>query len=786
MKSYLELVPLYAKAHRKQNKMSIFCIVLSVFLVTVIFGMADMFIRSQILQTEKEYGAWHISLREISDEQAEQIASLPDVACISSYGVLNYRGGDGYTLGGKNVALCGSDECLLTQMQPNTTVTGSFPNTAQQALVTENTRDIMGLSIGDSITVTRADGKELAFTVSGFMSNTAKLMSEDSYGLFLSTEGFRSIYPNQGGNAPTDYNSVFFVKFSGTGNIQNRILDICKNLSISSEQVSENTQLLVLLGQGSDSFTLQIYAVAGVLFILVLVAGILMIAGSLNSNIAGRTQFFGMMRCIGATKKQVKKLVLREALSWCAIAIPLGTAVGIILIWGLCLVLRILSPDYFGEMPASAISWPSIAAGCVLGLLTVLLASRAPAKRASKVSPLAAASGNATYLQPSSKGANTELFEIDTALGVQHAWESKKNYVLMSGSFALSIILFLSFSVTVGFMKHALNSLYPWTPDISISAKSDNALIPVSMLNELKTNPKVKKAYGRMSTSELPATVNGKSVSVHLISYEENQFNWAEDYLISGSVDRVRTEIGTGIIVYDSQSIVSLGDTAALDFGGQKNKIEIIGTLSDSPFHAGGNVIIVICSEQTLKFLTGINDYSVIDIQLDKSAADTDVTAIRSYFGSEYTFSDKRLSNSSVRGSYYSFGIFIYGFLALIALVAVFNIVNSIAMSVSARTKQYGILRAVGLSGKQLARMIISQATAYAVTGSVFGTVIGLALNCLLFSKLISFKWGDSWRFPINELLIILAVIVGAVILAVYRPIKRIKEASIVKSISAL
>ena len=50
MKHYLELVPISARVHRKQNRMSIFCIILAVFLVTAIFGMADMFIRSQILQ----------------------------------------------------------------------------------------------------------------------------------------------------------------------------------------------------------------------------------------------------------------------------------------------------------------------------------------------------------------------------------------------------------------------------------------------------------------------------------------------------------------------------------------------------------------------------------------------------------------------------------------------------------------------------------------------------------------------------------------------------------------
>lgn len=54
--------------------MSIFCIVLAVFLVTTIFGMADMFIRSQILQAQQESGNWHIAIKNISNEEAAIIA----------------------------------------------------------------------------------------------------------------------------------------------------------------------------------------------------------------------------------------------------------------------------------------------------------------------------------------------------------------------------------------------------------------------------------------------------------------------------------------------------------------------------------------------------------------------------------------------------------------------------------------------------------------------------------------------------------------------------------------
>lgn len=90
MKSYLDLVPISAKAHRKQNRMSVICIVLAVFLVTAIFGMADMYIKGQILQAQQEKGNWLIGIRDISDEDANLIASCPEVATVADYGVLNY------------------------------------------------------------------------------------------------------------------------------------------------------------------------------------------------------------------------------------------------------------------------------------------------------------------------------------------------------------------------------------------------------------------------------------------------------------------------------------------------------------------------------------------------------------------------------------------------------------------------------------------------------------------------------------------------------------------------
>ena len=782
MKNYLDLVPISAKVHRKQNRMSIICIVLAVFLVTTIFGMADMFIKGQILQTQQENGNWHIGIKGISDEDAALISSRPEVATVADYGVLNFRGEQGYTLSGKNVVICGSNESAVTEIF-NTLDEGTFPANENEALVTNNAKNMLDLGIGEEIAITMPDGNKKTYTISGFMNNAAKLMSEDSYGVFLTTEGFRAIYPNDISSNPADY-TMRYVQFNNTRNIQHSIAEIKQQFGLSDEQVSENTELLGLLGHSSNSFMLQVYATAIILFFLVLIAGVLMITSSMNSNVAQRTEFFGMVRCIGATPKQVMRLVCKEALRWCCFAIPVGVVSGMILIWVLCLILRQLSPEFFGGMPIFSISYPSIIAGIVMGLLTVLLASRSPAKKASKVSPLAAVSGNANDLQPVKKATNTKFFTIDTALGIHHAKASKKNFILMVSSFSVSIILFLAFSVTIDFMNHTLTPLQPWTADISIISPEDTCSVKADFIKDLQQNPAVKNVYGRMFAYDVPVIVNGEEKVVDLISYEDKQFDWSKDYVLSGSLERVQRETDTGLMVFEPQNDIGVGNIITLNMNGNQTDMEIVGMLSQCPFNNRPEVGKLICSEDTFRDLTGEMDYTIIDIQLSKNATESDVNNIHNLVGSQYIFSDERLDNSNTRGAYYCFGLFIYGFLVLIALITLFNIINSIAMSVAAKMKQYGAFRAIGLSNRQLAKMIVAEASTYAITGTICGSVLGIVCNKILFGKLIAYRWGDAWSVPWVELGIIIVVVVIAVILAVRNPIRKMKETSIVDTIS--
>ena len=153
MKSWLDLIPLSERVHRKQSRMTRICIVLAVALVMTIFGMADMEIRNQIRQARMSDGGWHASFREITPEQAALIAARPQVTAASWYGIYNYGLDEHWCIDGVETSVIGTEEAL-TRMFPTAEIReGTFPEKENEAVFSENARQRLGLSIGDQVTL---------------------------------------------------------------------------------------------------------------------------------------------------------------------------------------------------------------------------------------------------------------------------------------------------------------------------------------------------------------------------------------------------------------------------------------------------------------------------------------------------------------------------------------------------------------------------------------------------------------------------------------------------------
>lgn len=776
MKNYLELIPISAKIHRRQTRMTRWCIMISVFLVAAIFGMADMFLQSQKNLAIMTDGAWHVMFRELDEEQMALLAARPEVQTVSRYAVVNYRLDRGYKVGGTQTVLCGFDDTFFEILPGVCMTAGTFPDEMGEALVTESMCERQGLSVGDQVEVTTPDGC-LSFRVSGVVEDTSMMLKTEAFGVFMNTETFLSCFRD----VTLREDVACYVEFVPHCRIQKAIREICGQLHIAEDMVSENAKLMGAMMQSSDQYIWMLYVVAFILAALVATAGMMMILGSMNSSVAQRTAFFGMMRCLGATGRQVRRYVRLEALFWCLKAIPMGLLASVIMVWGLCGMLKVITPTWFRGMPGFGVSLPGVVFGVLIGLFTVFMASRTPARKAAGVSPLTAVSGNADTVSAAKRAAHTGVFHVETALGFHHAAGSRKNWMLLTASFAFSIVLFLGFGIGVDFMKHAIVTLRPYTPDVSIVSPDNSCAIEDSLYEELRENPDVRRVFGRSFAYDLSASIQGQEKTVMLVSYEAYQFGWVAEDLYRGDLESARD--GEGVLLVEKPGFeAEPGSEIALETKTGTEKVKVAGILSYAPFDSGENVGTVICSEDLFQRLTGETGYTVLDIQL-REQSDRAVEEIRSAAGEAYHFSDSRASNRETRAVYFSVALFVYGFLAVVALIAVIHIVNSIAMSVAARMRQYGAMRAVGISNRQLRTMIAAETLSYLVGGLFEGFLLGLPLHYYLYRQVITLRWGDVWRLPFLDCLLIVLVMAVSAVTAVAGPIRKIREMSVVETI---
>ena len=539
-----------------------------------------------------------------------------------------------------------------------------------------------------------------------------------------------------------------------------------------------------------NSTTGQILLLTSViLFLLILIAGVFMISSSLNSTVSQKTKFFGMMRCIGMSKKQVIHFVTLEALNWCKTAVPVGVVLGIVVTWVMCAVLRFLVGEEFSNIPMFGISFLGIISGILVGIITVLIAARAPAKRAAKVSPISAVSENFETNNRKPYKVVLRFFRIETALGIDHAITVKKNILLMTGSFALSIILFLTFTVLVDFVNCVMPQSAS-TSDIDISINDGSGDIDYNLAEQLSDMEGVREVYGRRSCFGIEAKVSKDKDSynmIDIVSYDDFDLKCLEkDHALKRGSDLSKIYGNSKYVLATSDPYSSwkVGDKILVG----NDELIIAGLMKYDPFSSDGltnGKITLITSGETFIRLTGIEDYSLLMLQTENTVTDENVAAIQELIEGKYGFQDKR--DQRTGGTYLAFVFCVYGFLGIIMLVTVLNIVNSISMSVSSRIRQYGAMRAVGMEGHQIVKMIATEAITYALCGCAVGGIIGLLVNKFFYQRLITDHFPYSvWHVPLSSILVIMVFVIFAAGISVYGPTKRIRSISVTEMINEL
>lgn len=776
MKSYLSLIPISARVKKRQNRMTILCIIISVLLVTTIFSVADMVIRAENIFMQDRHGSWHIKLKNISQDTAGEISRRSDITAVGWSEDFNFDADQSYYVNEKKAVLYGTDETYLTCLA-NGIEEGAYPQSDDEVVLSSSAKLALNVQLGDNVTLYTPAGN-VDFIVSGFGSDDKEYFQEQTYliAVYMTQSAFTEIM----GKNNIITNPVCYVQFRNAREARGGISEIRERYHLPEDSLFENTAVMGVAGQSSNTSVNAIYELAAMLFVLVLLAGVLMISGSMNSNVAQRTKFFGMLRCIGTSRQQIIRFVRLEALNWCKTAVPVGLISGTVISWGVCALLRYGIGDEFAATPVFAVSPIGIICGAVVGVMTVLLAAQSPAKRASKVSPIAAVSGNTMRVAAGHHASKLRLGKVERTLGFHHAISPKRSWLLMTGSFSLSIILLLCLPVGLDFAHELVPSLQSWKPDIMLNGYANALILEQDLFDKIGAISGVENIWAASYMNHFPAASSNEGIDhVNLVSYSDSLLDSFKGSVVQGDIEAVYGKSNQVMTVSNKDNPLKVGD--AIQIAGKE--VEITCSVSSGIWSSEYSVI---CSQETFEWLTGEQNYCLIGIQLNDNAADTVIQQINSMIGNDVIFSDARKQNQSDASTYLAAQVVLYSFLAVIAMITIFNIINSISMSVTARIKQYGAMRAVGMDGKQLTRMIAAEAFTYAVSGLFVGCGIGIPMNHFLHERLLTRYFGIPWSLPIVLIVIIILFDLSSVLLAVRAPAERIRNMAITATINEL
>ena len=452
----LSLKSLYA--NRRRNLIAIFAIALTTLLFTSMFTIVLSLNASYETYQFRQLGGYaHGTFKDVSPEQAERLTAHPKVKAAGARKVIGITAEGVFA---KTPAEISYMDANCTQWNYAAPTTGRMPESGKEVTMDTAALQLLGVTpeLGAEVTVSYSitDKDQIAFTV----TDTFTLVGYWDYDALMPVHYInisRDYADNieaqavKAGLQPfrTDLNVMLA---SGT-NIQGQMEQVDTDLGYTWDSYTDPNSVRIGVNWGYTSSQLEsqldpelMIAIAAFL-LLVIFTGYLIIYNIFQISVAGDIRFYGLLKTIGTTPRQLKRIIRQQALLLCLVGIPAGLLLGYGI--GAVLVPVVLRSTQL-EVGITTISTsPVIFAGSVLfALLTVLLSCSKPGKMAARVSPVEAAKYT-DAMQTKKKQRSTRGAKLHQ-MAFANLGRNKKKTVLVVLSLALSVTLFNALCAFVG------------------------------------------------------------------------------------------------------------------------------------------------------------------------------------------------------------------------------------------------------------------------------------------------------------------------------------------------
>lgn len=604
---------------------------------------------------------------------------------------------------------------------------------------------------------------------------------------------------------------------------------------VAYENLSFNEHLLRLKGASAyANINRSINAAMFVVTTLVVVCTVATIYNAFSISINDRKKQFGILNSIGATKPQIMKIVFIEAIVVSVIGIPLGLITGTFAIDLIFKLMKYMfSSSVIAQLNLRVVYNPYvIILSALIVLLTILVSAILPALNAAKTPPLEAIKNSSSLKLGKVKDSKLVrlLFKTEGVLAYKNLRRNKKKFRITLFSLIISVVIFISFSGFVElFIKANKASVGQVNYDVRLwkggilegdkiidDLNKVNGIKKISVRNDYGVAFDVKESNINKDYKDLIdktfSKKNKDGETVYDFNYEQNTFQFTDDKdidnlkLINGSFDKETAIKENGIILrnksyysepgkkYDvSLTNYKVGDTInAYKFSRDENgkqinepiKLKVLATTDDllpgNKMSTYMGIDFITYNEVGSKLGYDINSGNIY-INSDKSK---DTRNALKKIGEKYGYNvhDEVDNALEMEQSIIAIKIFVYGFVLVISLVSITNIVNTISTNINLRKREFAIIKSIGVTPQGFNKMIYLESLLYGVLALVYGVPIGLLIDVIM-NKIMGNVVQLGMILPWNAVLVSIVGVFVITFIASYIPMRKINKENIIENI---
>lgn len=829
------------KKNRGRNLVAIIAILMTTIMFTTLFTLAQSMSKNMVEMTFRQTGYdGQASFKSITAEQFSLIADHPDVAEAGESLVLGLA--QNKKLGGKQVEIRWSSDINAEHSFAMPT-TGTMPTAADEIALDTLILDRLGIPHQLGETVKLEWRKDLAkdevttstFTLCGFWEGNESVYASMAW---VSREFADEMIGDHVADGKTSILGLHTAQV---------ILHSDRNIEATMENILADTGLTGLKFGVNLAYSPEMNATAAqeslpmyLGMVLVFLAGYLIIYNIFQISVTADIQFYGKLKTLGTTTKQIKKLIYGQANRLCVIGIPLGLLLG----WLLGMV---LVPVLMGRLEGDPVvsANPLIFLGSALfAWLTVTISCLRPARLAGKVSPIEALRMSDAATTSKKKSKSTRNGASITGMAWANLGRNKKRTVTVICSLTLGLVLLSCF-----YAKNAAFDMEKYLSELTIS---DFKLDDSSSANQIggydphgsTLNAELVEsaeglagleAIGHQYSHQFELTLDDETVqNIDAFYTQEMLDDWAtydpagpaqienakethkaigvlygmdgipldaitqERYLLSGSYDAEKFASGDYVLVI-GPAIDSIEKNAVLPVPTVGSSIELenrtytvmavvypLQSVDEGAYEGG--VQDQLCMSFIIPTVTfqqqwPENTLRRLFFNVDDEhipAAQEMIDAYTKTVDTSLPVTSRKTMAEQYEAETRASAVIGNTISVIIALVGVLNFINSMVTAIVSRKKEFAMIQSVGMTKRQLRKMLICEGLDYAaITLIVSYLVSTLAVGIGV--RAITANEFSTFHFTLMPLMICTPILLAFAVLIPFLCFKNLEKQSIVE-----